>query len=415
MKRAVFVRFATAVAAASAFALAPASASAQFWEKFTNRREKIPIRHPPQVVFKEGTRIGVIEFRGECGPELTERITDVIASSRKYELVDRANLESVLREQSFQQSESVSADTSAKLGRMLGAGGLVNGRITRCFVRAGEVLREGGPVHTREGMKQTFVRKTVATIMGSLWIVDVATGKTLVREPIEENHVVAVRAINDPYIAAADPEEVRSQAYRLIAQKFEKVILGGTEWVEIVIYDDKKWNLKQSADQIRRGDFGGAAETLRGGLQTFGQAQDADVKLLSKTWYNLGIALMYSGHLDEAAEALQKSAATRSTDIASEAMADCRKMIALREVRKRMEAAAIEPGAIQPKPAEVGKAPLTNADIISMAQAKLPDAVVLSKIKASNCSFDTSPDALIKLRTAGASDAVLIAITERSK
>jgi hypothetical protein len=55
---------------------------------------------------------------------------------------------------------------------------------------------------------------------------------------------------------------------------------------------------------------------------------------------------------------------------------------------------------------------LTNADVIRMVEAKLPDGVIVSKIKGSACKLDTSTDALIKLKQAGASDTVLQAVTE---
>src|SRR5271157_3258667 len=57
-------------------------------------------------------------------------------------------------------------------------------------------------------------------------------------------------------------------------------------------------------------------------------------------------------------------------------------------------------------------APLTNDDVIKMVQAKLPDGVIVAKIKSSPCKFDTSLDALIKLRQAGISDAVMQAMAE---
>jgi hypothetical protein len=55
---------------------------------------------------------------------------------------------------------------------------------------------------------------------------------------------------------------------------------------------------------------------------------------------------------------------------------------------------------------------LTNEEIIKLVQAKLPDSVVLAKIKSSSCDFDTSTDALIKLKRAGVSDPVLQAIVD---
>ena len=59
-----------------------------------------------------------------------------------------------------------------------------------------------------------------------------------------------------------------------------------------------------------------------------------------------------------------------------------------------------------------GKTALSNDDVIKMVQAKLGDAVIVAKIKASACKFDTSTDALIKLKQSGVSDVVLAAMAE---
>ena len=72
----------------------------------------------------------------------------------------------------------------------------------------------------------------------------------------------------------------------------------------------------------------------------------------------------------------------------------------------------LPPVAIARRGQTAGAAPLTNQDIIKMVQAKLPDAVVVAKIKSTPCKFDTSADALIALKQDGASDAVLAAMAE---
>lgn len=55
---------------------------------------------------------------------------------------------------------------------------------------------------------------------------------------------------------------------------------------------------------------------------------------------------------------------------------------------------------------------LSNDEIIKLVQAKLPDSIVIAKIKSSTCEFNTTTDALIKLKGAGASDPVLQALVE---
>ncbi len=61
---------------------------------------------------------------------------------------------------------------------------------------------------------------------------------------------------------------------------------------------------------------------------------------------------------------------------------------------------------------EISAAGLPNEEIIKLVQAKLPDSVVIAKIKSSSSEFDTSTDALIKLKKNGASDLVLQAIVD---
>lgn len=57
---------------------------------------------------------------------------------------------------------------------------------------------------------------------------------------------------------------------------------------------------------------------------------------------------------------------------------------------------------------------LTNADVLKMVEAKLGDDLIVSKIKSSSGDFDTSIDAILKLKAAGASDAVIHAMVEAS-
>src|SRR2546426_11393309 len=57
---------------------------------------------------------------------------------------------------------------------------------------------------------------------------------------------------------------------------------------------------------------------------------------------------------------------------------------------------------------------LTNSDVLKMVEAKLADDLIISKIKTSTCNFDTSIDAILKLKAAGASDAVIHAMVDAS-
>lgn len=56
------------------------------------------------------------------------------------------------------------------------------------------------------------------------------------------------------------------------------------------------------------------------------------------------------------------------------------------------------------------KKPLTNSDVVKMAKAELPDSTIVLAIKSGAPAFDTTPEALIALKSAGISAAVIEAM-----
>lgn len=55
---------------------------------------------------------------------------------------------------------------------------------------------------------------------------------------------------------------------------------------------------------------------------------------------------------------------------------------------------------------------LSNAGVIKMVKAGLPESIILREIQMSRTNFDTSPNGLIDLRKHGASEAVLHAVLD---
>lgn len=63
---------------------------------------------------------------------------------------------------------------------------------------------------------------------------------------------------------------------------------------------------------------------------------------------------------------------------------------------------------LQSQDGSTSSRPVVNADIVEMSRAGLQPAVLIAKIKNSNCKFDTSPSALVELKEAGVADDVLM-------
>jgi hypothetical protein len=62
------------------------------------------------------------------------------------------------------------------------------------------------------------------------------------------------------------------------------------------------------------------------------------------------------------------------------------------------------------QPSSAAPAPLTSDDVLAMLDAELPTEAIVAKIKASRATLDTSPDALQRLRDAGASEELIAAM-----
>lgn len=73
---------------------------------------------------------------------------------------------------------------------------------------------------------------------------------------------------------------------------------------------------------------------------------------------------------------------------------------------------SIAPAATQEPGKSSGDTSFTNTDIVALIKARLPDSVIISKIKSSSCNFDTSTIGLVKLKDAGAGDSVIQAVMD---
>jgi hypothetical protein len=88
-------------------------------------------------------------------------------------------------------------------------------------------------------------------------------------------------------------------------------------------------------------------------------------------------------------------------------------LLAFRAAEAQSDGAAktLQPSAPpQPQAAQAARAqpPLTNADVLKMFEAKIATEVIVEKVKASPCDFDTSPAALARLKEAGVPDSLLL-------
>ncbi|MGQ0798926.1 MAG: CsgG/HfaB family protein [Pseudomarimonas sp.] len=94
---------------------------------------------PTAAVAQDKPTIGVIEFKNESGAgwwsggvgwELAGMLSNELAATNAFRIVERSKLESVLAEQNLAASGRVSAQSGAQMGKLTGAQYLVAGTVT---------------------------------------------------------------------------------------------------------------------------------------------------------------------------------------------------------------------------------------------------------------------------------------------
>ncbi len=121
---------------------------------------------------------------------------------------------------------------------------------------------------------------------------------------------------------------------------------------------------------------------------------------------------------DKALHNFQKSLHLRPGSIVNESISECVRAKTFAEIMQKVDdnaAVEIEKSNIQSKEAEQSLVAntLTNADVITLTQKKLPTNLILQKIKTSPCNFNTTTEALIQLTNAGVAESVIMLMMEK--
>jgi len=413
--------------------------SSQSFFGLGDKKLDIPVNHQPRLTLNNITTIAIQEFeeaqgvRGQYAAELTDRITAAIATSSKFEVVDRTHLDALMKEKHLQYKGTVDERTAVELNKMLGAALYLTGRITRFALPTTHVTSTRykdflGNWHTK------YQRRTNATLVATMEIIDVTTHKKYAPAQVDGSVEIVTEA-EDGQPEELDKNRVLSVAYTKTVALLTRSILPWQETVALTVYqdEDKSYDLKMSFKQIEAGQYQEAIQTLKTAIKANGGDNPIDKKKItpiSKALHNLGIALMSAGNPDAALIELQKSRVLKDNDNIKNSIVACNKMIQLNNEAPILETKlpSSEPAPQPPRPTgEPPKPPepkkstageeevLTNAFIISLVKKNTGEKLILQLISESKCSFKMMPSAILELKDAGVSDTVIDAMKSRMK
>jgi curli biogenesis system outer membrane secretion channel CsgG len=144
----------------------------------------------PRIVLSQFDSRGLNQWWGgsnfDPGAALTDLLEARLVNSHEFIVVDRSQLSKIMREQSLASAGDVTPTSSAKMGRMIGAGYIIVGRIVQ-FDRVGKKSSGFGglPVPSLLGGAGGSSTKTVLHVTAK--VIDVNSGQILQNLDAEES------------------------------------------------------------------------------------------------------------------------------------------------------------------------------------------------------------------------------------
>lgn len=391
---------------------------AQFFDELSNPQVTVNINHPPGL----GLKINKVAFNaatGNCSEQINDALIQDFVSS-KVDVIDRANLNSILAEHNLNTSGYIDQTSAVAIGKIIGPSALITAKVLRCETKRENLTGTEEKYDYKTKQKyyvKYFIAKITILLKVSIQTVDLTTGRIFAAKVFD----YAPFQENKSYEGVPEaPSEFDNQerVFKVLTSDVHKMFFAWTEPSVLYFFDDKDGGLKQAYQALKAGDIDGSFKLSVQNLETCKKTSDIKSKILAHAYYNLGMSYMIRNEYDKAIENFQEAQVLKPGKIISNTMSDCVKAKNLLiEMQKVDDKAAIEAQKIQSDTENAAKAQesstLKNADIITLTQKKLPNSLIIQKIKTSNCKFDTSTDALVALTNSGVSEDVIVLMMEK--
>ena len=396
------------------------TAHAQFWERVGNPTVSVAVEHPPSL----GMQVERIVFgpaSGQCADEIVQvLVTDFV--SHGLDVIDRANLDTILAEYDFALSGHVDPATALQMGRMLGPSVMVVVNVTRCAAETKFSKEQVTRTVTDKDGEKRQVSETVYQMVAqgflkmSVRTIDLTTGRIFAARALAYSSPRREDSSKRGYPNEPSSLDLLDDAMDDAVRDVRRMFLPWTEEMRVIFYDDKKCGLRNAFLALQTGNMDRAYELSERNLAACIETPKVKDKLLSRAYYNIGILHTLSGEYDAALEYLDAAAELRPGGaIVNEAIASARKAKELAlSMQEHVQQESIElarrDADEERRREELQAKTLRNGDVVQMVEEGVPQSVILSMVSKSRHDFDTTPSAIVALVKAGVDEDVINAM-----
>lgn len=257
---------------------------------------RVPILKPAEINLRGINNIAIGNISGNIGPSVADILTSRLFESEKFTVVDRQNLDRIMREHQLNLSGAVDQETAAKMGELTGAACLIIGN-ARMKYRLNR--RKGKARKDKEGKwHQTHKVEGIAKVISTLKVIGLTTGKILAVKTIKKEASDSDWE-TDSWPADPDKDSIVSSAVNDMIDAFMKMIAPYTVYIKVKF---EKSDLPESESAINFAQQG----LWKDALEQFKLAKNK-APTEPGLWYNLGIGYEYNYMYRQAIEAFKEA------------------------------------------------------------------------------------------------------------
>ncbi|MBI5328753.1 MAG: tetratricopeptide repeat protein [Deltaproteobacteria bacterium] len=287
---------------------------------------RVPVTRPAEINLRGINKIAIGEISGNCGQEMYDLLTSKLFESGKFDVLDRANLDKIMKEHNLTLGGAVDEKTAAKMGELVGAASLVFGNVSLCKYEEKKTV--GIPWTDKDGgyHKAHYVTGT-AKITVTFKVVGMQTGKILAAKTISKE-ATDYNSADNRWPESPNGDAIKDTARNGTIAAFMKMISPYTEYVSVTFAenDSKVPEMAQGVNYAKKGMWNEALENFK----TATQKNPAH----AGAWFNLGLAYEYTSMFKEAEAAFNEANKIKPCDECMNEIANTRLLAA---ERKKLE------------------------------------------------------------------------------
>jgi len=278
---------------------------------------KVTRMKPAEINLSSYKKIALADIKGSHADAFANKLNQALFDSKRFEVLDRSNIQQIMKEQNMAISDAFNPGNSVKIGQLLGSAALIFGDITRRDYKENRKSEKRKCYRDKQEYSCTYY-----TVEGKwdmevgLKMVDTSTGKILATKNLTATTEKDAGSYEGRPEKKWDEENVFGGLNNYIVQNFMKMIAPYSVLVELKLFTNSKLpELEKGVQFATYGEWDSAIEQFKTACSNADNNPEIKPNLRARAYYNLGVAYGYSGQYDEGLKELKNATSIQPEEV----------------------------------------------------------------------------------------------------